>query len=84
MSLNKPVTKLRKKYGEGIITFHMLGSHYYECREHDALTVNQLCGDDIERELGTDYCVVGKNRLNEIIEFLKINGRKVTVLKENK
>ena len=81
MTLNKQVAELRKKYGDGIITFHTLGSHHYECREQDALTVSQLCGDDIERELGTDYCVVGKNRLQEIVTFLKSNGHKVAVLK---
>ena len=81
MTLNE----LRAKYGDAIIQFHKMGyvTRYYECRDMDAHTVNEICGLGIESEYGTDYCMIGSGSLENVIEALNRKGHKVAVLDNN-
>jgi len=82
MILNKRVADIQKKYGEGIILFHTIGTNY-ECLANDATIVNKECGVELERDGGTKYCWVKPCGLESVISTLSNKGHKIAVLNHN-
>jgi len=82
MILNNEVTKIREKYGDGIILFHTIGFNY-ECVAKDARTVSQECGYPIERDGLTNYCMVRPSKMDTTVSFLLAKGHKIAVLDRN-
>jgi hypothetical protein len=75
------IQELRKQYGDSLIEFYTMGNSHLECRDLDAHTVSKLCGAEhgvyVEREMGTDYCLVGTSVFANVVATLKGKGQKV-------
>jgi DNA mismatch repair ATPase MutS len=83
MILNQETSRIREKYGDGIILFHTIGFDY-ECLAEDAHLVSKACGIELDKDGATNFCIVNPSALDGVISTLLTKGHKVAVMNRSK